>query len=61
MTKKIENLRAEPGLSEALVKRIRDLVRKWYGAISVNELAKNSDLIAEIASFESWMGKMVAP
>lgn len=49
---KIQESLAEGRVSKALLDKIKEALRKWYGTLSVKEIVANRDLIAEIESFE---------
>lgn len=51
---RIQNLPSET----SVLKNLRDLVRKWYGAISIDELMKNSALVKEIEKIELLLSQM---
>lgn len=53
-------LKREVTLPKPLLKRLRELVRSWYGSLSVNELTNNSALVAEISAIEALFGKGLA-
>jgi hypothetical protein len=43
---------ADGKISKALLDKIKEALRKWYGTLSVKEIIANRELIAEIESFE---------